>query len=200
MTHDRELDVRTIPKPQRHSLILAAYNELDAGHAILLTNDHEPRKLRDEFERELPGSFTWESLGETSRGAWQVRIVRVTSTPLPRIVADTAELPAETAPGRGGSVWQLSPASRDLDANVITVTPDNPIEMHIGPDLDVLIHILTGSGTLETETGEISLAPGGLIWLPRRSLRRIVAHENGLQYLSVHQRKPTLNISPIAHG
>ncbi|MGO1735407.1 MAG: DUF2249 domain-containing protein [Leucobacter sp.] len=196
MTHNRELDVRTIPKPKRHSLILAAYNELDTGQAILLTNDHEPRILRDEFERELPGSFTWESLGETSPGAWQVRIVRVTSTPLPRIVADTTTLPAETAPGRGGSVWQLNPASRDLDANVISVTPESPIDMHVGPDLDVLIHVITGSGTLETETDEIPLAPGGLIWLPRRSRRRIVAHENGLQYLSVHQRKPMLNISP----
>lgn len=197
MTNNRELDVRAVPKPQRHPLILAAFDDLDVGQTLLLTNDHEPRHLREEFDRELPGSFGWESPGETSTGAWQVRIVRTTRTPLPRIVADTPALLAALEPGQGGSVWQLDPARRDLDANIIALPPGDTIDTHDGPDLDVLLHVLSGSGTLGTETGEIPLTPGALLWLPARSQRRIDAGADGLRYFSVHHRKPTLNITPM---
>lgn len=195
MTNEQELDVRAIPKPQRHPLIFTTYDTLEAGQAILLVNDHEPLHLREEFDRELPGSFTWESLGEDQDGAWRVRITRTTRATLPRVVGHTGTLPVETAPGRGGSVWQLTPAARDLDANVISLLPGGAIETHDGPGLDVLLHILAGSGTLGTETGQVPLAPGALIWLPRRSQRRFDAGPEGLRYLSVHQRKPALSIS-----
>ncbi len=195
MTDDRQIDVREVPQAKRHPLILAAYDELGPGEALLLTNDHEPRHLREELDRELPGSFRWESRGETTAGAWQVRIVRTTRTPLPRLVADASALLAELPAGRSGSVWQLSPAARDLDANIIALPPGDEIAAHDGPDLDVLLHILAGTGTLETETGEIALAAGALVWLPRRSRRRIAAGAAGLQYFSVHHRKPALTIS-----
>lgn len=195
MVSDQEIDVRAIPKPQRHPLIFAAFEKLDAGQALLLTNDHEPLHLRDEFERELPGSYCWNSLGETTPGNWQVRILRATRTPLPRLAADTSALLSEVGPDQGGSVWQLEPAARDLDANIIALPPGNTIDTHNGPDLDVLIHVLAGSGTLGTESGELPLTPGALVWLPRRSQRRFEAGPEGLRYFSVHHRKPTLNIS-----
>lgn len=195
MLSDQEIDVRAIPKPQRHPLIFAAFEKLDAGQALLLTNDHEPLHLRDEFERELPGSHSWDPLGETSPGNWQVRIRRTTRTPLPRLVADTSALLSEVGLDQGGSVWQLEPAARDLDANIIALPPGDGIATHNGPDLDVLIHVLAGSGVLGTESGELPLTPGALVWLPRRSERRIEAGPEGLRYFSVHHRKPTLNIS-----
>lgn len=195
MLDDRELDVRPIPRPQRHQLIFAAYEKLEVGQAILLSNDHEPRHLREDFERELPGSFAWESLGESPAGTWRVRIVRITRTPLPRIMANSRLLLAELEPSSSGSVWQLNPAARDLDANVIALPPGGVIGTHDGPDLDVLLHVIDGSGTLETESGELVLMPGAIAWLPRRSQRRIEAGSDGLRYLSVHHRKPALSIS-----
>lgn len=199
MPDDLELDVRSIPKPQRHPRIFAAYDELDAGQTFVLINDHEPRHLREEFERELPGAFDWESLGEGADGAWRVRIRRTTRTPLPRVLADTSDL-TDPRPGRGGSVWQLTPAARDLDANVILLPAGDAIDAHDGPDLDVLLHVLDGGGTLGTETGSIPLTPGALVWLPRRSRRRIDAGPEGLRYLSVHRRKPALSIRVGAPG
>ncbi|GGA61795.1 hypothetical protein GCM10011490_10150 [Pseudoclavibacter endophyticus] len=197
MLDDREVDVRAIPEAQRHALVLAAFDRLDIGQAILLTDDHEPRQLWEEFDRELPGSFTWNSLGETSAGAWQARIVRRTRRPLPRLVADTSALLGALDIDRGGSVWQLNPASRDLDANIIALPPGDTIATHDGPDLDVLILVLTGTGTVGTENGEIPLTPGALLWLPAGSQRRIEAGDDGLRYFSVHHRKPTLTISPL---
>ncbi|WP_181275219.1 cupin domain-containing protein [Brevibacterium oceani] len=94
-----------------------------------------------------------------------------------------------------GSVWQLSP-QRGLDANVIALGPGGEIREHVGPNLDVLIHVLAGAGALETETGSIELTPGRIVWLPCRSRRRFIADsEEGLRYFSVHQRKQGLTIT-----
>ncbi len=191
MTDDHELDVRGVARPDRHPLVFAAYDELEVGRAIRLVNDHEPRHLREEFDRELAGGYEWESLGE-SDGAWRVRIVKTAQTPLPRIVVDTTIAPD---PGAAGSVWQLSPPRRDLDANVIALPPGDEIATHRGPALDVLVHVLDGSGTLETEGGVIPLSPGALVWLPPHAQRRFVAGADGLRYLSVHRRKPPLTIT-----
>lgn len=93
-----------------------------------------------------------------------------------------------------GAVWRLTPEERGLDANIIRLPAGDEIARHLGPDIDVLIHVLEGSGILETDAGEIALATGALVWLPPRSQRRFVAGQDGLRYFSVHRRKPALSI------
>lgn len=112
---------------------------------------------------------------------------------LPRVVGDTAALPGP-AGGAGGSQWQLTPAERGLDANVITLPPGDEIAAHDGPELDVLVHVLDGAGTLHTADGPLALTPGVLVWLPPRSRRRFTAGPEGLRYFTVHRRKPPLTI------
>nr|WP_306769722.1 AraC family ligand binding domain-containing protein [Mycobacterium kansasii] len=68
--------------------------------------------------------------------------------------------------------------------------------MHTGPDLDVLIHVLSGSGRLSTEEGTINLHPGALLWLPRRSRRQFTAGPAGLRYLTVHKRRQAPALEP----
>ncbi|MFD2758073.1 DUF2249 domain-containing protein [Gulosibacter faecalis] len=189
---DRELDVRSIPKPQRHGRIFAEFATLAVGEALVLINDHEPKHLRDEFARELPGSYGWDALpGSSDEAGWRIRISKRTRTPLPRLVGD-----ARDGDSASGSAWRLEPAARDLDANVIVLPAGDEIRRHDGPSLDVLLLVLSGSGTLETEGDPVGLRPDALVWLPARSQRRIVAGPEGLRYLSVHQRKPGLSISP----
>ena len=72
------------------------------------------------------------------------------------------------------------------------------IEMHRGPDLDVLVLVVAGSGTLVSRAGAVPLLPGHLAWLPRRSERSFVAGPDGIGYLTVHQRRPLLRISEAA--
>ena len=100
-----------------------------------------------------------------------------------RIVGDSG------ADGGPGAVWNLAPAERSLDANVIWLPAGDGIDLHEGPDLDVLIHVLAGSGTLTIDDGDIALATGMLAWLPPRSRRAFAAGPDGLRYLTVHQRK-----------
>jgi uncharacterized protein (DUF2249 family)/quercetin dioxygenase-like cupin family protein len=187
------IDVRTVPKPERHPRIIDAYQQLEVGAGLILINDHVPEGLRIEMTKEFADAVGWEPL-ESSEDAVRVRISKQASTSAPRVVLDVNELDAEVE--TSGSVWQLPPQQRDLDANVIALTPGGEIREHTGPDLDVLIHVLAGAGVLETETGTIDLSTGQLVWLPRRSRRRFVADaEAGLQYFSVHQRKQGLTIT-----
>lgn len=54
------LDVRTLPRPQRHAVIFERFDRLAEGESLLLETDHEPRPLRAEFEQRRLGLFAWE--------------------------------------------------------------------------------------------------------------------------------------------
>lgn len=186
------LDVREMRKQDRHPAILAAYRDLATGASFTLLNDHDPQHLREDFEVEYPGSYGWE-YESREPGAWRIRITKHTGTALPRIVADTNNLPA-SARTADGAVWNLEPNQRDLDSNIVSLHPGGTIDTHYGPDLDVLIHLLRGDGTLVTERGDVHLSPGALLFLPRRSLRKFIAGPDGLCYLTVHRKREALVI------
>lgn len=188
------LDVRSIAKAERHPKIMAAYNTLAAGGYLSLLNDHEPVNLHKEFERNLPGTYTWQAT-QRMGGDWEIVITKLASTPTPRIMTNTARLGAQEST-LGGAIWKLEPDARDLDANIIALQPNQEIGEHRGPDLDVLIHVFEGAGTLHTETDSISLNLGDVLYLPARSRRHFVAGMHGLKYFSVHQRKKTLGLMP----
>jgi uncharacterized protein (DUF2249 family)/quercetin dioxygenase-like cupin family protein len=186
------LDVRELRKPDKHPAIFAAYAALPAGGSFVLVNDHDPKHLREEFDAECPGSHYWEYLRREPRD-WRIRITKLTTTPLPRVLADTSVLTGpDESPDASGAVWKLQLRERDLDANVVAIPAGGAIDAHAGPELDVLLHVLAGAGRLTTEQGEVELRPGALVWLPRRSRRQFTAGPAGLRYLSVHQRRQAL--------
>jgi uncharacterized protein (DUF2249 family)/quercetin dioxygenase-like cupin family protein len=191
---DAELDVRALRKPDKHPTIFATYATLAVGESFVLVNNHDPKHLRDEFDADLPGSYGWEYV-ERGPQVWRIRISKLTSTPLPRILANTTEL--TTGADATGAVWKLQARERDLDSNVIALPAGGTIDSHAGPDLDVLIHVLSGGGRLTTEAGKIDLSPGALLWLPRRSRRQFAAGPDGLRYLTVHQRRQALVLEPL---
>lgn len=197
-TTEQELDVRPLRKPDKHPAVFAAYADLPVGGSFVLINDHDPIHLREEFESDYSGGFSWEHLARGIRN-WRIRITKLTSTPLPRILASTTGLAAETGePAVSGAVWKLEIRDRDLDSNIIAIPPGRAIDAHAGPDLDVLIHVLGGSGTLTRERGILDLEPGVLAWLPRRSMRQLSAGPGGLRYLTVHRRRQALVLDPGA--
>jgi uncharacterized protein (DUF2249 family)/quercetin dioxygenase-like cupin family protein len=195
----QELDVRGMRKPEKHPTIFAAYAALPVGGAFVLVNDHDPQHLHDEFEADHAGSYSWEYLNREMRD-WRILITKLAGTPLPRVLVDTTTITADTATDVTGAVWKLQARERDLDANVIALPPGQEIDAHTGPDLDVLIHVLAGSGRLTTELGTIDLTPGVLLWMPRRSRRRFTAGAEGLRYLTVHQRRQALLIDTSRVG
>ena len=190
---DEELDVRPLRKPDKHPAIFQAYAAVPVGESLVIVNDHDPRHLHDEFEVEHPGGYAWEYLAKDP-GAWRIQITKLASTPLPRILADTSAL-STTAADATGVIWKLQMRDRDLDSNIIALAPGAAIDAHAGPDIDVLIHVLAGSGHLATELDTLPLRPGSLTWLPRRSRRQFTAGPDGLRYLTVHQRRQALALT-----
>jgi uncharacterized protein (DUF2249 family) len=75
MTHDRVLDVRTVPHAVRHAQIFETFGALAPGAGFELVNDHDPKPLYYQFAAERPGTFTWEYL-ENGPEIWRVRIGR----------------------------------------------------------------------------------------------------------------------------
>ena len=195
---DQELDVRPLRKPDKHPEIFRAFEALTVGESFVLVNNHDPRHLHEEFEADYPGGYGWEYL-ERGPAAWRIRISRLAATSLPRVLADTRQLAAESeAPDAAGAVWKLGMRQRDLDSNVIRLQPDATIDSHVGPDLDVIVLVLSGDGQVGTELGPVDLHAGALAWLPRRSRRQISAGPQGLTYLTVHQRRQALALDPAA--
>jgi uncharacterized protein (DUF2249 family)/quercetin dioxygenase-like cupin family protein len=195
-----ELDVRGMRKPDKHPTIFATYAALPIGGAFVLVNDHDPQHLHEEFETDHAGSYGWEYLNREMRN-WRIQITKLASTPLPRVLVDTTTLSADSAATDvTGAAWKLQVRERDLDSNIIALPPGGTIDAHTGPDLDVLIHVLAGSGQLTTELDTIDLRAGLLLWMPRRSRRQFTAGTDGLRYLTVHQRRQALVLDTTRIG
>lgn len=115
--------------------------------------------------------------------------------PVPRVLCDLSTLDADD--GSAGAVWRLTEPDRQLDANVVSLPAGHRIGEHAEPDLDVLVLVLDGSGTLTgCDPTPVDLVPGRLLWLPHGSSRAIVAGPDGLRYLTTHRRRPGLKIKP----
>ncbi|MBT2364114.1 cupin domain-containing protein [Streptomyces sp. ISL-10] len=99
---------------------------------------------------------------------------------------------------RGGAVWRLDPAARQLDANVIRVAPRDRVDRHVEPDLDVLLCVLTGSGELTVGGETQRLERGCVAWLPHGTERALAAGPDGLVYVTAHRRRPGLSIRSAA--
>ncbi|WP_055695496.1 hypothetical protein, partial [Streptomyces prasinopilosus] len=115
--------------------------------------------------------------------------------PLPRVLCDTAAL-AALADAPAGALWRLAESGRQLDANVVRIPPGRQVDTHREPDLDVLLLVLAGEGSLTAPDGTRPLRAGVLTWLPHGSTRSLAAGGQGLTYLTVHRRRPGMRIGP----
>jgi uncharacterized protein (DUF2249 family) len=106
-----EVDVRHVPKPQRHPMIFERFSGMAAGEAFVLINSHDPRHLHDEFERDHPGRYSWDYL-ETGPTEWRVRIGKSAAAELPRVVCNAYAVDNHEASGdAAGALWKLGAGS-----------------------------------------------------------------------------------------
>ncbi|MFB6849053.1 hypothetical protein ACFCXS_29960 [Streptomyces sp. NPDC056373] len=117
----------------------------------------------------------------------------VAGTPLPRILGNTGSL-AAAEPEATGALWRLAEPGRQLDANLVRVPALGSIDAHAEPDLDVLLLVVSGDGTLGSAAGPRPVEPGSLVWLPHGSVRSVTAGADGLAYVTVHRRRPGMRI------
>ncbi|MFE6887025.1 cupin domain-containing protein [Streptomyces sp. NPDC057694] len=121
---------------------------------------------------------------------------------MPAAHVTLADVLAAAEAGATGALWRLEGAARQLDANVVRLRPGTRGAPHVEPDLDVLLFIAEGSGTLWRAGAEEPLAPGTLLFVPRGEERAVGAGDDGLVYLTAHRRRPGMTIrraaSPVA--
>ncbi|GAA2611447.1 cupin domain-containing protein [Streptomyces violaceus] len=113
--------------------------------------------------------------------------------PLPRVLCNTESLISDDSTP-AGALWRLAESGRQLDANLIRIPPQGRIDTHTEPDLDVILLVVAGDGTLGPAADPQPLAPGSLVWLPHGSERSLVAGSRGLSYVTVHRRRPGMQI------
>ncbi len=68
-----DLDARIIPPVAKHPTIFKKFDDLKAGEAFILVNDHDPKPLYYQFAAERVGEFSWEYL-ETGPEVFRVKI------------------------------------------------------------------------------------------------------------------------------
>ncbi|MGW1339505.1 hypothetical protein ACWCOV_00520 [Kribbella sp. NPDC002412] len=119
--------------------------------------------------------------------------VALPEQPTVRVLVDVNELVDDsTVPS--GARWTLAEPGRQLDANLIHLPAGHRVDTHVEPDLDVVLVVVAGGGTIGTPDGEQVLADGNVVWLPRGATRNVTAGNDGLSYLTIHRRRPGLQI------
>lgn len=85
--HDNseELDLREIPRPQRHPLIFQKFDALAVGDSLRLLNDHDPIPLNRQIDSIRAGQAQWEYI-QRGPGIFRIRIRRIA-------LPDAAEIP-----------------------------------------------------------------------------------------------------------
>lgn len=121
-------------------------------------------------------------------------------TPVPRLLCDDARELAARPAAPAGVLWKLAESGRQLDANVVRLPPGGTVDTHAEPDLDVLVFVVSGDGTVHGEDGPQPLSAGALMWLPHGSRRSLAAGADGLSYLTVHRRRPGMQIGRRTPG
>lgn len=113
----------------------------------------------------------------------------MTETPHARVV-DLAAVMAAAASGDGadGVHWTLDRPS-DLNANLVRLEPDHGVAHHVNDSVDVVLVILSGSGTVTVDGDDLPVGPRQLLHVPKGTGRRIRAGADGLWYLTVHVRR-----------
>ena len=133
---------------------------------------------------------TMRELGERLEA--HVRLEERQLFPLIERVASAALDTAMGTPNGGGPVW--GDASDDLNATLLEWGAGGGPPEHVNDERDVLVFVVDGSAKLEVDGEERELVPGEAVIVPKSTRRRITAGRGGVRYLSVHIKRPPLQI------
>lgn len=210
------IDVRSIPKPQRHPLIFDAMEKLAVGESLVVLNDHNPIPLRGQVETIYGEQFQWQYLAEgpdefrlqfTRRApapaGWRRPDSKQTQLPILQEAQATAaiciDLPAAIGDAHSGPQWAHE--SEDLDVTLLSWETGKRVEAHVNTEVDVIWIGVAGEGVATVNGQRHELRPGVALLIPKDCERAVESSWNRLSYLSVHRRRrglmPTLGGKPL---
>ena len=97
-----------------------------------------------------------------------------------------------------GPVWGL--ASEDLNATLLVWPPGEGPPEHVNEERDVLVFVVERSAQVAVDGETSVLAAGDARIVAKGSRRGLTAGPDGARYLSVHLRRPPLQIQPTRRG
>lgn len=100
----------------------------------------------------------------------------------------------EARPRGGGPVWGA--ASEDLNATLLEWGPGGGSPAHVNDERDVLVFVVEGAAVVVVGNDRHELRPGDALIVGKGERRAITAGAAGVRYLSVHLRRPPLQIQP----
>ena len=101
---------------------------------------------------------------------------------------------SEALEGRG-PIWGAE--SEDLNATLLMWSAGEGPPEHVNDERDVLICIVDGAATIAVDGKEQELSAGETSIVAKGTRRRITAGPRGARYLSVHLRRPRLQITTV---
>lgn len=113
-----------------------------------------------------------------------------------RLAADRLGLACRSV--TGGPVW--GQASDDLNATLLAWGPGGGPAEHVNDERDVLVFVVDGSATVTIDEEARDLVPDDAVIVAKGRRRKITAGAGGVRYLSVHVRRPPLQIDTRARG
>ncbi|GLV92725.1 hypothetical protein Slala04_41790 [Streptomyces lavendulae subsp. lavendulae] len=109
-----------------------------------------------------------------------------------------AELVAAVAQGESGALWRLEGVDRQLDANLVRHLPGTGGAAYTEDEVDVMLVVVEGGGTLTLDGTTSRLTPGFIGLLPRGTSRALLAGPEGLLVLTAHHRRRGMSIGRSA--
>ncbi|HET8651787.1 MAG TPA: hemerythrin domain-containing protein [Gaiellaceae bacterium] len=93
-----------------------------------------------------------------------------------------------------GPLWGTE--TEDLNATLLAWPAGGGTSAHVNAERDVLVVVLAGSATVTVDGEALTLDAGQALVVEKGRSRQIAAGPDGVRYLSVHVRRPKLQISP----
>lgn len=200
------IDVRSIPKPQRHPLIFEAMDTLAVGQSVVVQNDHNPIPLRGQVEAIYGEQFAWRYLEEgpevfrlefTRRAealaGWQ-RSSAQSTHPLPILATSSNAAPPLWVDllercGASHSGPQWAHECEDLDLTLLSWEKGKRIEAHVNNEVDGVLIGVEGTGVVTVNGEAHEMRPGVALLIPKGCERAIESTSQRFSYLSLHRRR-----------
>jgi mannose-6-phosphate isomerase-like protein (cupin superfamily) len=186
---------RVVDVAETHELILLALLEHQRLHAaaaqlgdLIARGDSVDQEMRERM-RELAAMLEGHVRLEERR--LFPLIERVLPEETLRALGNTV------APTSKGPIWGT--ASEDLNATLLAWGPGEGPPDHVNRERDVLVVVLAGSVTVNTDEGARELTVGETTIIAKGLGRKITSGSGGARYLSVHLRRPSLQIARVSH-